>query len=150
MIKIHVKLRRKFIFFEYITIEDNKGSKYSAKFSYDGYGFLVRDSRLVFEGDVFEKSFSNKYYVKCSQPYAPKDFIFHDERVLKFSGYTELGKLRHATLVLNDTECAKITFEKKLMAEDYFIEIDSDDEAVIDMVLYAFMHDFYWEHIVIF
>lgn len=150
MMKIHVKLRRKFIFFEYITIEDNNGSKYSAEFSYDGNGCLVRDGRFVFEGSVHGKSFSNKHYVKCSQPYAPKDFIFHDGRVLKFSGYTELGKLRHATLVLNDAECAKITFEKTLMTEDYFIEIDSNDEAVIDMVLYAFMHDFNWEHDVIF
>ena len=150
MIKIHVKLRRKFIFFEYITVEDNKGSKYLAEFSYDANGCLVRDGRFVFEGSAHSKSFSNKHYVKCSQPYAPKDFIFHDGHVLKFSGYTELGKLRNATLVLNDAECAKIIFEKKLMTEDYFIEIDSNDEAVIDMVLYAFMHDFNWEHIVIF
>ena len=150
MTKISFKLRYKFVFFEHINIEDNKGSKYLAEFSYNGDGCLVRDGRLVFEGSVHSKSFSNKHYVKCSQRYAPKDFLFHDGRVLKFSGYTKLGKLRHATLFLNDAECAKIIFKKTLRTENYFIEINSDDEATIDMVLYAFMHDFNWEHDLIF
>lgn len=150
MTKISFTLKNKFIFFRRVSVEDDKGSRYLAWYSIEGDGlYLERNGKPVFKGDVYDKTFCNKNAVKCSQRYAPKDFLFQDGNFLNFSGYTKTGNVRCATLVLNGNVCAKVSCENFWggLQEKYIIEVDSDDEIVLDMVLFAFMHEFNWEHI---
>jgi len=143
VIQITIRRVNWFLFFRRYEVNDDAGLNYSIQSSPQEIQ-LKRDSKLIFSGDVYEKTYFDGSEMKVSRISSPKSFKFNDNSDIDYCKPTKINGRVTTKILYKGKFLAEVFYRNNWskLSEDYNIKIFSDDKDVVDKVIFAFMHDY--------
>ncbi|TMN86357.1 hypothetical protein CWB72_19915 [Pseudoalteromonas phenolica] len=143
MVRVSIRKTNWFVFFERYEISDDSDLGYSInKLLLELQ--LKRGVQLIYSGDPYEKSYLKSAEVEVSRISSPKSFRFTDGTDIDYCLPKKLNGRKSTKILYNGKFCAEVFYRNNWfkLSEYCDINIFTQDEEVIDKIMFSFMHDY--------